>query len=237
MPVRIGLPGARGEAKTCSEPTASFGSARVAFVLAAAGVLLVLAAAASAASINGVASTNASKANAIRWTRAPFATGAATLLTGAAALPPNDFVIVLDRRIGPFDYRDRGYSSAYARAVRAFGAPSSRTLRTNICFVKWKRIGLTVAFLSSACQGRAAIVCSASARQRRWRTGRGLGVGDSESRIRRFYPGARLHSRTGGSREWWLVTRSLGELGSYGALSATTRDGRVVEIGIDRACD
>jgi len=57
-----------------------------------------------------------------------------------------------------------------------------------------------------------------------WRTGRGLRVGDSVSRVRELYPRAGRH-RDG----WWLVLRRKDPLwGTYGELVAGVRSGRIV---------
>jgi len=58
----------------------------------------------------------------------------------------------------------------------------------------------------------------------RWRTDRGLHVGDSVGRLRVLYSGAARHRNA-----WWLVTRRKDPLwGTYGQLTATTGAGRVL---------
>ena len=79
-------------------------------------------------------------------------------------------------------------------------------------------------------------VHTVKATDRRWRTSRGLRVGDSVSRLRRLYPSAKAAHELAGwySPGYWLVTRHVGGYEGIGGLHPTapvlvaeTVDGRV----------
>jgi hypothetical protein len=85
-------------------------------------------------------------------------------------------------------------------AIRAFGRPSSRRGGGEICRVRWADLGVRITFQNfggvDSCEpsgGRAqkAVVGGDS----RWRTAKGLRVGNSVARLTRLYPRARRTPR------------------------------------------
>lgn len=167
----------------------------------------------------------------------------ATPAEGGAA---NDFVIVAGDsatgkrranlvRIGPFYFWD-GRRSRYANAVAAFGRPSGRRAEGNLCRVSWRDLGLSMGFVGQGCSGTAGAWYGASVSDRRWRTDRGLRVGDSVAQMRRLYPAA-TYRRERGRQPYWSLLRYKTDpsLGVMDTLAATVRDGRVVVIEIPAA--
>jgi hypothetical protein len=109
------------------------------------------------------------------------------------------------------------------------------------CTATWKSVGLTIIFWSDArsdpCYGRgqaATIVADG----RRWRTDRGLRIGDSTPSLKRVYPHATLHPALFYRQDygWWLMTRRCPERGSpsWASLLARVRGGRVAAFVIQR---
>ncbi len=97
-----------------------------------------------------------------------------------------------------------------ARAIAAFGRPSSRRITSTIsCEVNWARLGLRATFgnLGGArpgttiCTPSVGLLGAATIRGRGFRTQRGLRVGDSTARLKSLHSGARF--RLG---SWWLAT-------------------------------
>ena len=91
-------------------------------------------------------------------------------------------------------------------AERAFGPASSRRETTSVsCLVRWKRIGLAIVFASfgggSVCDDGVGRAQTFRARGERFRTWRGLRVGQREASVRRRHP--RAVFRAGA---WWLKT-------------------------------
>jgi hypothetical protein len=91
-----------------------------------------------------------------------------------------------------------------------FGEPSGyRTLGPYTCVMTWRKIGLTVEFLSvdeHPCTN--GTVNEVTVNQRAsWRTDRGLRVGDLVTRLRKLYPRAALHGSKSEYLGWWLITR------------------------------
>jgi hypothetical protein len=116
-------------------------------------------------------------------------------------------------------------------AVAAFGTPSStrEESRGTSCHTGWRELGLRIVFVNlgsggSACAASLGRAQSASAFGRRWRTSRGLKIGDSTRRLRRLYPHALRRGRT-----YRLVAAKsvFGDGGRYSVLAAKTRAGRV----------
>jgi hypothetical protein len=72
---------------------------------------------------------------------------------------------------------------------------------------------------------------------RRWRTSRGLRIGDSVTRLRRLYPRAGFHRRPLYWAGWWLVVRTsvYGETHEYPGLRARVRNGRVTAFVVEYA--
>ena len=118
----------------------------------------------------------------------------------------------------------------YGAALEVFGDPDAERsgFRGTSCRVSWHRRGLKIAFANfgggSACNPALGRSQSARAYGKRWRTARGLGVGDGVGRLGDRYPRATRHGRV-----WWLVTAvsRIGETRRYPVLAATVRGGRV----------
>ena len=111
-------------------------------------------------------------------------------------------------------------------ATARFGAAIVEQQGDTSCVLRWPALGLRLEFLSLGygppC--RAGVLVDARVTSRRFRTERGLRVGDPAARIRALYPKAR------GAR---LVTRhACKEVGgfAYGSLVARVARGRVSEI-------
>jgi hypothetical protein len=115
-------------------------------------------------------------------------------------------------------------------AVKAFGRPSSRQPRFggDGCKVSWRRIGLQMTFAyygggrkRTACNSGVAKFASIEGPESdRWRTSRGLQVGDSREELERLHPSA-----VEWEGDYWLAIgySPIGEGGSYPVLAATLR--------------
>jgi len=180
-----------------------------------------------------------SSASALAWKSAP----------GRSQAPrPERFVIVATgasaaRRIGPYRYLRAGKD--YRRAVDAFGRPSSQgtdnPLQSNVCTFRWRRLGLDIGFATSSprpCKrlkfNRAAWF-GATVYTKRWRTERGLRVGDSVSRLRQLYPRAIFRDRPPRPPFWSLAREDRAEFGKLDVLIAEVWGGYVTAIRVPPA--
>src|SRR5436189_623716 len=121
------------------------------------------------------------------------------VLALAVALALPSFTIGADHTVGPL--RVGSATPAHARA--AYGSPSALGRSGTTCTGRWRGPSLSPGFLSfEANPCSSGILVRAVATNRRWRTDRGLRIGDSRARLRALYPHATAH-RDG----WWLVTR------------------------------
>jgi hypothetical protein len=122
-------------------------------------------------------------------------------------------------------------------ALDAYGEASfQRRISTWGCRVGWHGLGVKILFanfgLGGACEEARGRSQTARAFGDRWRTAKGLRVGQRLARLRSLYPSATRHGRV-----WWLVTAvsRIGETHRYPVLAATVRGGRVrsfsVQIG------
>lgn len=154
------------------------------------------------------------------------------LAAPAQAAGPPAYVIHGDRSAGPLVVA----RTTVAGAVDEFGRPDARIAKPPYsCVVEWRRLRLTVSFLSferKACMSGVAVVVTLTGRAM-WRTAAGLRAGDSELRLRKLYPRA---SRRTGLASWsgyWLVTRRACETvggHAYPGLLARVRAGRVTAL-------
>jgi len=114
-------------------------------------------------------------------------------------------------------------------ALDAFGEPSARRRLGNTgCKLAWHGPGVKILFanfgLGGACEEEVGRSQTARAYGDRWRTTKGLRVGQRLGRLRGLYPSAIRHSRS-----WWLVTAvsPFGDTHRYPVLAATVRGGIV----------
>ena len=163
----------------------------------------------------------------------------ATALAAPAATPPNDYLLVLGHRAGPYRYLDsfeRGKPRAYAAALTAFGEPSRFRANANFCRVTWARAGITVGFASappgcSQANLRRAAWYGLSLHGPRWHNRWGIRVGDTAAKVRRFYPRARIERPLG--TPWLvLVRRREAEFDFILLAVALNRAGRVTSIEV-----
>jgi hypothetical protein len=142
------------------------------------------------------------------------------LLAFALALTP--YTIHGDRRIGAL----RVGTGTLAQARVVYGPPTHVRPRGQTCGVRWSADGLYVSFLAfgaDPCASGGATYAVAAGR--RWRTDRGLRIGQSVTRLRALYRRAKPH-RDG----WWLITRhACAEVGGqpFPGLKARTAHRRV----------
>jgi hypothetical protein len=163
--------------------------------------------------------------------------GVAGVLLGATANPAQasapTFVLQGYWNIGGFSPTRDG---SLAGAIDAFGTPSSLRAAPagqsqNFCVVRWTRYGITMNTYLIAEPGQN---CTSKTRHwttrltdRRWRTLKGLHIGDALQRLKRLYPDA-----TAAKRGWWpLVTKDLLGIGEpYSMVQAHVVSGRVKEF-------
>ena len=171
-----------------------------------------------------------------------LATSAAVLLvvpTAASGVPRNDYLLVLDRRAGPYRYLEsfeRGRPGAYVSALAAFGKPTRARASANFCRVTWAASEITIRFASRPrpcvrSNLRAAAWYGMSLHGRRWHNRKGVRVGDRVAEVRRLYPNARFERPLG---KPWLVLarRRVDEFDFIRLAVAVSRDRRVASIEI-----
>jgi hypothetical protein len=114
-------------------------------------------------------------------------------------------------------------------AIDAYGQPSFRRRPSpESCKVGWHGLGVKVLFANfgggGACAPHLGRSQTARAFGDRWRTAKGLQVGQRLARLRRLYPSATQHGRA-----WWLVTAvsQIGVPHRYPVLAASVRGGTV----------
>jgi len=154
---------------------------------------------------------------------------------GSAAQPRNDFLLVLDKRAGPYRYLTsfkKGVGD-YPPAVAAFGRPSS----VRDCWATWRAAGISVYFVNperctpQALASQPVLWYGMRLFDRRWHTTRGIHVGQPEAEVRRIYPDARLDRNTR-PPQLVLVHHRIDEF-DFTALAVTIgRDGRVATIEV-----
>jgi hypothetical protein len=136
------------------------------------------------------------------------------------------------RAIGDFH---PGRNATLGAAIGVFGPPSTIAEGSQgaSCRTLWPGIGLRILFVNlgggSACDPALGKSQLARAFDPRWRTARGLRIGDPQRRLRRLYPGATRHGRS-----WWLVKgiNVFGTGNPYPLLRATMSDRRVRSFGL-----
>ena len=114
------------------------------------------------------------------------------------------------------------------KAVRAYGATTSRRGGGEICRVRWAGLGALIIFQnfggSDSCGPRGLAQKAVLTGERPWRTEAGLRIGDGVAKLRRLHPGAK---RT--PRGFRLVEAILpfGTPVSYAVLGARVSGGKV----------
>ena len=167
----------------------------------------------------------------------------ATLAAVVVVLPvagaaPNDNLLVLDHRAGPYSYLNsfkRGRPGAYEAAVAAFGKATRFRASGNLCHITWRNAGVTVGIASrprpcASANLRAGAWYGMSLHGRKWHNRRGIRVGDPVEKVRRLYPEARFDA----SRPSWLLLlrRRVDEFNFIRLAVAVSRQGRVTSIEV-----
>jgi len=154
----------------------------------------------------------------------------------------SDLVIVAtgdsaQHRIGSYHYK-RAHAlpgGDYASAVKSFGESNSSRRDGILCHTRWSKLGLEIDFANvpGPCTVKAlekrGLWYGAGITSRRWRTDRGLRVGDSKARLRALYPKARLSGQGSGSTSWTLAHKRDQEI-DLPLLVAVLRGDRVTAI-------
>lgn len=160
----------------------------------------------------------------------------ALALAGASAAAPRDSIVVPSVRLGAFEFYPEGGKrvGSYEDAVAAFGKADAKgtVYQSNICTVRWTKRGIDLDFASTLKPCANLLRGSwygATVYTSRWRTNRGLRVGDTVQRMRSLYPKARFVNRPPDQPEWVLLTRRVDEF-TFTPLVATAWGGRVTAI-------
>ena len=168
----------------------------------------------------------------------PFLLACAVLLVAAESALAGEFTINVRGSADSFgrvlaigDFKP-SRDPTLGAAVDAYGVPSFKRRVSSLgCRVGWNGPGVKVLFASlgagGACdRGRAQ---TARAFGDRWRTAKGLRVGQPLARLRSLYPSATRHGQV-----WWLVT-GLSQIGAphrYPVLAAAVRGGTVQSFSL-----
>jgi hypothetical protein len=117
--------------------------------------------------------------------------------------------VVSASRIGKYEVG----SLDIARAVRAFGRAESRDGQGNSCTLRWPGSGLEIVFVATTgdtCNPDESLFCAAYLTTHRWRTDKGLHVGDTVAKLHALYPGAQRVGEPTFDQEWSLDSGTLG---------------------------
>jgi hypothetical protein len=165
---------------------------------------------------------------------AALLTAAAAALSAPAAAGARPFVIeARGSETGPGVVRAIGdfrpaRNPRLGAAIRAYGPTTSRRGGGEICRVRWAGIGVRITFQNfggvDSCEPSGGRAQKAVVDDDRWRTGKGLRIGNEVARLRRLYPDA-----TQTSRGFRLVEGILpfGQPRRYAVLGARVSGGRV----------
>jgi hypothetical protein len=160
---------------------------------------------------------------------------AAVLLSAGAfaAAPPNDHLLVLGKRVGPFHYHTGSADlSDYAAARMAFGRPTSLRVDANLCRVTWRAAGITIGFASDARPCAPATLAAhglwygMTLWSATWHNTRGLHVGMPVATVHRLYPEA-----SGDAHRLVLARRRDQEL-VFDLLAVRLAHGRIAAIEV-----
>ncbi len=157
---------------------------------------------------------------------------AAIILLLALAFVPlaaaeTNYVIVGDLSIGGFPR-----TGTVQEAIEVFGTPASRENQAyDKCTLTWPSHGVVMeTFYTNATlnpcgpEGRHV---KTTVTDRRWRTSKGLRIGDSLRKLRQLYPKAKKEA----PGRWRLITRPLAGL-PYPGLEARIKNGRVTAFTV-----
>ena len=156
---------------------------------------------------------------------------------GALPLPAPPLVIRGDHDIAGFRVKRDG---TLGGAIRALGTPSSKRRiwpMSEACRVVWpRRVGARMVFYNlggeNPCSRRYGYFSEAVMTAKRWRTGKGLAIGDGRRKLLDLYPNARLRRDRFYGKSWWLIVRGsrYGDGGFYPGLRAHLAYGRIVKF-------
>ena len=141
-------------------------------------------------------------------------------------------MIRADTNIGGYAVRADG---TLAGALRQFGRPTSirrgRAYDATSCYVAWRPLGLRMTFSKrgrgNPCDPRSGEFAHALMTGARWRTAKGLRIGDPRRRLRTLYGQRRL------AGAWsWLVVRYNPIATVHYGLEARSSRGRVVAFRV-----
>jgi hypothetical protein len=164
----------------------------------------------------------------------------ATFESGRQSPSGPSFVIRASSTVMRLGHYSIDGNPTYAGAAAVLGPSDSCRLVKNRfvgldrshAVANWAALGVVIELRTYGSLPRGKTGCSArhlirvhtvKATDRRWRTSRGLRVGDSVSHLRRLYPSATAAHRLAGwySPGYWLVTRHVGGYEGIGGLHPT----------------
>lgn len=150
----------------------------------------------------------------------------ATVVVAAAGAKTN-YVITGDTSVGGFP-RD----GTVQQAIQVFGRPTTRELvGFDTCALAWRAHAVvmktyyTLGTLDPC--GPSGRHTSTTVTSKRWKTSKGLEIGDPLRELRRLYPKARKDA----PGKWRLTTRPFAGI-PYPGLEATVKNGRVVALTV-----
>src|SRR5215211_2406434 len=147
------------------------------------------------------------------------------VLLALALLGSPSHVIHGDRSVGPV----RVGSGTFSQARAAYGAPTLIRHRPNACIARWRPLRLSMQFL--AFEGDpcvSGVLVFSIAASKKWRTDRGLRVGDTRQRLLTLYPKAKAKP----DGRWLITRRACAEVGGnqFPGLKARMRNARVTSF-------
>jgi hypothetical protein len=156
----------------------------------------------------------------------PTACAVAALLV-PVAMAKTDYVITGDTNVGGFPRDGTG-----RQAIDVFGPPTTKELiGFDTCVQAWRSHGVVMRTHytlggQDPC-GPLARHTSTTVTDRRWRTSKGLQIGEPLRELRRLYPKARKDA----PGKWRLTTRAFAGI-PYPGLEATVKNGRVISLTV-----